>query len=684
MIKKLLTTTAIIIISAAAILLALFKGPLSPGPKNEFDTMEDFLSKGPAASKRASRTAGKTANDKATTKTTTQKPPHQVVFIGLDGATWKIIDPMIEEGILPTFKRLKEEGASGILRSVECFFSPPAWTTMQTGYLPEKSGIYTFGSWSGEGNLFHTVSSLDVEVPFVWDVASAAGRRVGVTNMPVTYPVRPVNGIMVSGLLTPISYESEEQITNCVFRTHQGKFYEALDSISYGRKIVGRTNFLWSRLALGLYDTTDDNEENLDTVALKVSPMGSAWKPGKPVPVQVFKIDKWSPWFQLYYREGGPKGPIRKLACSVNVHRLRARGLIKVSPLMRLPSDPKLEMTYPETLGREIEETFGHYLISLGFNPELVPQGVQETAKFASFFYDYDDWDLFLYTFMAPDNIQHQEGVSNRTKHAYKTIDRFLAELLERMPADATLILASDHGFAEFEYAIDLNKFFEDISVLSNSRNVNFDKSLAFTDRWCVYFNEKLLTRGVLMRRGIPIEEGQEPRETLIAYMKEEAKNITDPETGRAFPVELIEVPEDAAGNPPAMIVTGAYSDYFVEGSDLRINSPKVVRRANKRESWYHERNGMYLLWGNHIQAGIDAGIRNIQDITPTILYLMDLPLAKDFDGEVIDTAIRPEFLAQKSTYYLRKYAELTPARDASYEELQSLEDMLKTLGYIR
>ena len=99
------------------------------------------------------------------------------------------------------------------------------------------------------------------------------------------------------------------------------------------------------------------------------------------------------------------------------------------------------------------------------------------------------------------------------------------------------------------------------------------------------------------------------------------------------FPVELIDVPDDAVGQPPDMIVRGGYADYFVEGSDLSINARTIVRTASERESWYHDQHGMYLMWGKHIRKGINGRTKTIEDIAPTILYLLGLPQSRNFDG---------------------------------------------------
>ena len=74
----------------------------------------------------------------------TEPPAQRVILVGIDGADWKVIDPLIAEGRLPNLARMKSEGASGPLISHEPIFSPVVWATISTGKLPEKHGIHTF------------------------------------------------------------------------------------------------------------------------------------------------------------------------------------------------------------------------------------------------------------------------------------------------------------------------------------------------------------------------------------------------------------------------------------------------------------------------------------------------------------------------------------------------------------
>jgi predicted AlkP superfamily phosphohydrolase/phosphomutase len=610
---------------------------------------------------------------------------HRVVFIGLDGAAWNIIDPMIESGLLPTFERLKHEGSYGVLKSVDCHFSPPAWTTMLTGFLPERTGIYTFGKWDPQSAGFIGFSSLDVEVPWVWDIATAAGLRVGVTNVPLTYPARPVNGIMVSGLMTPIVYREPETRRTIRFAPAQSDVDSTtIDVPSFSPRLVGQTVVSVSTLNLTLLDTVDDDTQRYDTVALKVFPtQGAAAKDARVVR---FGLNEYSPWFQMDYRlKEGSQRVITRIACSVIVEHdgdPRTTATLTTTELLRLPTDPRLDMTYPDSVATEIDTAFGYYLITMTHTPDMIPQGTAWTAEFASYFYAYDDWDLFFYVFQAPDNAHHADGVGDKARTAYQAIDRFLADLIAQLPDDATLVLASDHGFAPYKYVVSLNDYFSQINVLTDPQRIDFKKTLVFHNQWCLYFNDDLLTPDELRRRNIDIADGQTPREALVAYLKDHCREIAYER--RAMPVELVDVPEGAAGAAPDMIVIGSYSDYFVEGDDIDIVRPGAVRQAAPDPTWYHSRDGMYLFWGNQTKQGFDGGEKTIADMAPTLLYLLDLPLAKDFDGKVMDTIIRPDTLASKPRTTIADYRLLAPDKTYTPEQLQSLEETLRTLGYVR
>jgi predicted AlkP superfamily phosphohydrolase/phosphomutase len=125
-----------------------------------------------------------------------------VLVIGVDAATWTVIDPLLAAGKLPTLGRLVAEGWSGTLLSIKPMLSPRLWTTIATGKMADQHGIGGFLAPVGEGEAVPVTSNLR-RVETLWTIAGRAGRRVNVVGWYVTWPVEPVNGVMVSDRFVP-------------------------------------------------------------------------------------------------------------------------------------------------------------------------------------------------------------------------------------------------------------------------------------------------------------------------------------------------------------------------------------------------------------------------------------------------------------------------------------------------
>ena len=126
----------------------------------------------------------------------------RVLVAGLDGAPALLLDRWRDE--LPTLRGLMERGAYGVLRSCDPPITVPAWTSMTSSRSPGALGLYGFRNRrdrSYDGAVLADARS--VRVPRVWDVLSHRGRDVIVLGVPQTYPVTPVNGVMVSCFQAP-------------------------------------------------------------------------------------------------------------------------------------------------------------------------------------------------------------------------------------------------------------------------------------------------------------------------------------------------------------------------------------------------------------------------------------------------------------------------------------------------
>ena len=130
----------------------------------------------------------------------------KVIVIGLDGATWDLMKPWVEAGMLPTFKKLMENGVHGNLETAygrgrfgfKSIQSGTAWVSFVTGKKANKHGIHGFTDKNGK-----VVKSTSIKGKKIWNFLSDNGYRVGIVNIPVTYPPDKVNGFMITSFLTP-------------------------------------------------------------------------------------------------------------------------------------------------------------------------------------------------------------------------------------------------------------------------------------------------------------------------------------------------------------------------------------------------------------------------------------------------------------------------------------------------
>ncbi len=160
-----------------------------------------------------------------------------LLLVGVDGADWTYLEPLIARGQLPHFAALRERGAWGPLATLTPTLSPPVWTTLVTGKLPAEHGV--------DGFLMHTVAGVAValptlrlpvaigaqtlekqlrdrrlirespvgsearRVPTLWNIATAYGSRMAVVHWWATTNPEPVLGALISPRVYYASVEGD-------------------------------------------------------------------------------------------------------------------------------------------------------------------------------------------------------------------------------------------------------------------------------------------------------------------------------------------------------------------------------------------------------------------------------------------------------------------------------------------
>jgi predicted AlkP superfamily phosphohydrolase/phosphomutase len=123
----------------------------------------------------------------------------QTLVIGLDGANWSLIKPWLESGHLPNLAKFNENGAHGVSRSYLPPVTCPNWKCYASGKNPGKLGVYWWERVDTDGRSMHLPDATDFTSPEIWDYLNDVGRTAGVVNLPMTYPPREIDELLVAG-----------------------------------------------------------------------------------------------------------------------------------------------------------------------------------------------------------------------------------------------------------------------------------------------------------------------------------------------------------------------------------------------------------------------------------------------------------------------------------------------------
>lgn len=123
-------------------------------------------------------------------------PKTKVIIIGIDGGTWTLLKPWTEKGVLPTFQKIMEKGAYGILMSSVPCRSGTAIPTFYTGKNHCKWGGFDFPSFDPDIVIYEKIKEKTLAL---WDILGKFGCKSAILNLPTTHPPTPTEGVMISG-----------------------------------------------------------------------------------------------------------------------------------------------------------------------------------------------------------------------------------------------------------------------------------------------------------------------------------------------------------------------------------------------------------------------------------------------------------------------------------------------------
>ncbi len=532
----------------------------------------------------------------------------QTLLIGLDGATFTILDAYVEQGVMPFVGDLLKRGSRAPLRSIMPPLTPPAWTSLVTGKRPGQHGVFDFFQKEEPGSVYFAfASSQNVRSETIWTLASEQGRRIASLNFPLMFPAPPVNGAVVPGGMMP-----------------------------------------WRQLRLGchppgLFDRLKTlpafNPREMLDMELEVKAID-----GCPE-------DEYAEWVELHIRR-------EQRWCEVARHIM----LEDQADLVGVMFDgvDKLQ-----------------HLCWRFIDPECRP--LRPTA-----------WERDMIA---------------RCDRYFSSLDGLIAGLVELAGPDATVVLASDHGFGPTLDVFHINTWLERVGYLAwadgqDGAGDRPETDVGFAEMTrhvhALDWSRTLAYAATPSSQGINIvdripgtDEPMPPRDraTLTAGLVEALLDVRRPFDGRRV-VEEVWTREQAFPGPFQELGPDI-SLVLADGGTISILPSDTVIARRPQVGGHHRWEGIFLTAGPGIRQDARVGELSIVDVAPFVLHRLGLPVPDDMAGRVPEEVLEPEELAARPPRTVPA-APGTPARalapaalELDADEQSAVMRRLKALGYV-
>lgn len=521
--------------------------------------------------------------------------PSKIVIVGWDGATWDVLRPWVEAGQMPNLARITAGGTAGELHSVIPPVTAPAWTSMLTGTFPGKHGLIDWVT-RRPGEYRTTPLTADFcSQRTMWELLSDAGRRVFTYNVPMTYPVRPLNGAVVAGLGVP-TVEAEFTYPPGLYDEIVGQVGEYILHPNPGQPDTDREidSFLER-----LYRVTDIHNETLDYIRGK---------------------EDWDSWMAVISGTDAIQHVAWRFLDPID-NRYDAEKSQRYKPeVLRyfqyvdaqlgqivddLDEDTVLFLTSDHGFG-PLNKWFhvNTWLLEEGFivlKPGLLPR-----LKRRMFQWGFTPVNVY--------GILRSLGLGKLKEEA--TAGRGRGRLLDLLP----LVFLS----------------FDDVDWCRT-------RAYAMGQIGPIYFNLKgREPQGIVS----PGEQAEAVRQEIIDRLRA----LRDPDSGQPV-VGQIWRPEELYDGPHADRVPDIT---FMPPDDAPKHSPgfgevdfgtnDILAPMRRGISGIHRLNGVFVAYGRPIRPGRWLEGAQIVDIAPTALHLAGLPVPADMDGKVLLDALQAEY----------------------------------------
>lgn len=424
----------------------------------------------------------------------------RLIIIGLDGLSPNLVDRYLEEGKLPSFRRLKEMGGYARLATSNPAESPVAWSVFATGRNPGKNGVYDFirrspNSYMPDLSLTRIERDKSQVVrkgKAFWQYSRDTGVKVRILACPVTFPPDEVNGEVLSGMGTPDllgtqgTFSFYTTVTETISEDTGGEVHVVPKAAVYKLELLGpRKQTLTGkteRLAAP-FEVRPAADHRSATIALQGKELALA-------------VGEWSEWREVSFKVG----PLRTMR---GILRFWLGGLdpdlkLYATPICIDPREPWFGVSYPGDYAKQLATDLGLFSTrgmpfdTWALNEERLSEDAfiehaksllderlrlmeRELPRFEKgvffVYFDYPDIIQHMYwRFIDPQHPLYRTDVPEKQRgmieDCYRNMDRIVGRALDQMRPNDTLIVLSDHGFDTYRRAVHVNSWLRDHGYL--------------------------------------------------------------------------------------------------------------------------------------------------------------------------------------------------------------------------
>jgi predicted AlkP superfamily phosphohydrolase/phosphomutase len=555
----------------------------------------------------------------------TELPKHseRVLIIGWDGATFDLIEPWIEEGLMPNLARLMEEGSSRRLRSTIPTLSPPAWTSFITGKNPGRHGTFDFFRRNPSNYELLTVRNDLSSLGTLFHWINRSGKKVGVMNVPFTYPPQPVDGFMVSGLgaATEWDFVHPEEMR--------------LDLLKRGYRIDNPVRY------------EGDNDQAYVDAAMKNTQVRAE------TTLELMKSQSWDLFMVVF----------------MNIDQILTfmwHHMDASHPRHDARRSPEFERI-PLKLHQYLDEILGKMVSMVGHDTTVIvasDHGMGPLYK-----------ELFLNNWLEEKGYLVRKRPSASKENYNQLVRRigFSREQIWRRIGRARTQRAKAilperlHQLVPTEY-----KSLSEVVDWSQTR------AYSFGNVGQIYVNLAGREPEGIVAPGREYEE-------LIASLTRDLNDFRDPDTGLPLVDHIFRRDEiyDGPFVDQAPDINIIMQDYgTITQMRREFAADEVLFQPSLNMSGFHRRDGIFIAKGPNIIPGRQVPADIIQ-VTPTILHAMGLPIPDDMDGTPLQDIFEREFIAHNPINRIEADEMAATASELTPDQEEALQKRLKDLGYL-